>query len=149
MDPDGRMRSVLGWLALMGVLAAAGASIWREALDGSLGSGSARNLATAGVVLAVGSVLLRSFGPVLWQTRRTAILRRRLAKQGQLVRATIVRVAELGSSGTEIYLEITVRTLADTEATFQTYRPQSDIPKPGDTIAVLYDPEDPTTAVAY
>ena len=72
-----------------------------------------------------------------------------LGREGERVAAPIIRVNDLGESGAQRYVEVTVRTVADVEATFRTYLPPGDASRPGDTITVLYVRDDPSLAVAY
>lgn len=144
------MKRILGWTAALSLVAFVASATFRDEVERVLGRGSSSDVMGATAFLFMGTLFGAVFGPMVVEARSRARSRKYLLRHGKRMSARILHVQDAAmEAGTDIYVTITVRTVDDTEAVFKTYVPRIAVPKKGDTITVLYDPEDPSVAVAY
>lgn len=89
-----------------------------------------------------------AFSPLLKGSRENAKKKKLLKERGQRKTTKVISVEDTGITvNNNPYVKITVETTSGTQATFQQMVPRIKIPRPGDTIEILYDPSDPTMAM--
>ena len=86
-------------------------------------------------------------GPLLFSSAQQSSLRKRLEKEGVRATANIIRIEDTRVTvNKNPRVRITVDILGQ-EASFDLTVSRIDIPRPGDQIEILYDPNDYTKAV--
>ncbi len=102
------------------------------------------------IPIFLGSVTLIIFLvliPVLWRSHTQNQLRERLLKEGIQTTAEIIRIDDTGITfNKNPRIKITVAVL-DKEASFELTVSRVNVPRVGESIAVLYDPDNPSQAV--
>lgn len=90
-----------------------------------------------------------SFGPLAISAIKNSRKKKRLRQIGVKGTAKILSVQDTGVTiNMAPYVKITVQTSMGTQAEFNMLVSRVGIPRPGDEIEILYDPADPTIAMA-
>jgi ABC-type dipeptide/oligopeptide/nickel transport system permease component len=96
------------------------------------------------VIILIAISLFMNFGGLLGKSK----IKKRLMQTGQRTTAKILNVQDTGMTvNMNPYVNITVETTSGNQATFKMMVPRIQIPRPGDTMEILFDPADPTVAV--
>lgn len=102
-----------------------------------------------GIPVFIVGIMLLSFSSGIKGAIQNAKNRKRLKERGVRARAKVLGIRDTGITVNDNpYVEITVETTRGSQATFKMMVSRIRVPRPGDTIEVLYDPVDPTVAVA-
>ncbi|MFM6977002.1 MAG: hypothetical protein ACKOW2_09185 [Sphingobacteriaceae bacterium] len=92
--------------------------------------------------------MLVLFIPIKMREYKQNALRNKLAQEGVVCTAEIIRVSDTGitiNKNPRVKITVLIRNI---EATFETTVSRINPPKAGDWIAVIYDPKDPRKALA-
>jgi hypothetical protein len=101
-----------------------------------------------GIVIYIVIMMTAAFLPMTISSLRRASLKRRLAKTGQRMMARILEIRDTGvTMNQNPYIEVQVDIRPGIETWIACTVSRVSIPRPGDSIEILYDPLNPRDAV--
>ena len=101
-----------------------------------------------GIIIFTSLIMLGAFYPLISGSIKKSRLKKELKNKGVRTEAKILAVQDTGISiNDNPYVQITVETTKGVTATFKMTASRIAVPRPGDSMLVLYDPVNPSVAI--